>query len=122
MFTRFDPKKFLGISKDLLKLSGFDFQAKIRTSIGRAYYSVFLTSYALQKSRGHKLADRTKIHQLVIDSFHEDHLFHIADKLDILREFRRNADYSMSETFSSGDGDTCIKLAENIFKLLTEIG
>ena len=66
MSPRFDPKKFLGIAKNIQKYSQYDFQAKIRTSIGRAYYSVFLASYDMQKNRGHKLKDITKIHQLVI--------------------------------------------------------
>lgn len=99
-----------------------NFQAKIRRSIGRAYYSAFLLSYELQKNLGHEFSDVTKIHQSVIDSFHDDELLHIASKLSDLREFRHNADYVMSETFSSRDCDLCIRLAENIFELLDELG
>lgn len=121
MFTRFDPKKFLTFAKDLSKDNKHDFQTRIRTCIGRAYYAAFLSSLDTQTARRHTFSDPKIIHQLVIDSFKSDDLSHIANKLDKLREFRRKADYYMSENFSSGDVDNCIILAENILALLNTI-
>jgi len=96
-------------------------QTRIRTSIGRAYYASFLLSKMKQEARGHSFRDPQRVHQLVIDSLKDDKLSNIASKLDQLRDFRRDADYHMRSTFSKGDGNKCVGLAENILALLEGI-
>ena len=119
-----DPKNFLRIAKGLIDrryqtIAGL--QTRIRTSIGRAYYAAFLLSKMKQEARGHSFRDPKKVHQLVINSFKDDHLSNIASKLDRLRDFRRDADYHMRFTFSNVDGNKCVRLAENILTLLEGI-
>jgi hypothetical protein len=55
----FDPNRFLGLERELAGNS--DDEARLRTAVGRAYYSVFLQARELRGIR-----ERRRVHGLVI--------------------------------------------------------
>ena len=121
MLAIYNPKGFLILARKLLTDDNYKVDGRTRTAIGRAYYAAFLASKAKQEKRGHRFPDDHKVHMAVIDSFHDDNLSHIASKLDELKEYRSNADYHMNTNILSVEGNKCLELAENVFKMLESI-
>lgn len=121
MLASHNPKNFLVLARNLLSDDDYNFETRIRTAIGRAYYAAFLASKEKQERRGHRFPDDHKIHMAVIESFQDDHLSSIASKLDELRDYRSEADYHMNNYCSRADGDKCLALARNIFEMLETV-
>lgn len=105
----FDAVAFVNLSDDLLEnLSGAAVrgsdsdQAKVRTSISRAYYGAYLSARQHVARLGAvTLTGGPRDHQLVKDSLAEE----TAKKLEELRTKRNRADYNLNArgfTLSSG--------------------
>ncbi len=121
MLTVYNPKGFLVLAKRLLKDENYKMLGRTRTAIGRAYYAAFLASKAKQESRGHRFPDDHTVHRAVIESFIDDSLSHIANKLDELRDFRSDADYHMNTPLVLAEGNKCLELAEDVFHALESL-
>ncbi len=121
MLATHNPKNFLTLAKKLLADDKYNNETRTRTAIGRAYYAAFLASKAKQEKRGHFFPDDHTVHKAVIDSFHDDHLSHIASKLDELKDYRSDADYHMGIPCLKIEGSKCLDLAQNIFEMLDSI-
>lgn len=78
-------------------------------------------SKAKQQTRGHSFPDDHTVHMCVINSLIDDRLSHIASKLNDLKDFRSDADYHMNINLSNVEGGKCLRLAEDILKLLEGI-
>jgi len=86
----FDPLSFFALAKELGDHSSRD-ECKLRTAVGRAYYSVFLVA---RKKTG--ILDDTDVHSKVITKLRTRPGFRAtADQLGSLRRLRTVADYEM---------------------------
>jgi hypothetical protein len=84
----FNPLDFLGVGREL---AASHEEAKLRTAVGRAYYSVFLGARDKAGVRG-----RRDVHAQVIRAVRRRSGFRAAgDKLDSLRRLRIVADYEL---------------------------
>ena len=122
MFSPHNPRDFFRLATQLLRDPNYSpLETRVRTVIGRAYYAAFLISKAKQETRGHTFPDDHTVHRLVIDSFSDDGLTNIASKLNDLKDCRSDADYHMSINQSNVLGGKCLRLAEDIFRLLESV-
>ncbi len=128
-FTRsFDPREFYDLVKDSLdcvldrnneECSVKNTQAFHRTLISRTYYSVFLrlrdiyfpyTSGSL----------RENIHSKLINYLRNNGYKDIADKLQILRKIRNQADYDLDIHISEKIVEFVFKIAQKIHEKIDE--
>jgi len=114
----FDPTIFLGIARDIKDDDGYDEIGRWRTSIGRAYYSVFLKALAKIEYTKGKITTTGKIHQIVIDIIHESGYTNVKNKLEKLRDIRVSADYHLSDDITEKECNLSIRLAERIIEEL----
>ncbi|MFW6174874.1 MAG: hypothetical protein ACOC5K_03770 [Chloroflexota bacterium] len=117
----FDPDVFAKLAEDLLwDLSGHPTtrsqidQAKVRTSISRSYYSVFLHIRELiQENRNVTLTNTARDHALIVDALGADSLK--GRTLDRLREKRNMADYNLGDRgFTLNSGQYWLALARHL--------
>lgn len=101
----FNPSDFLDLATEI----GNDSEARIRTSIGRAYYASFLiVRNAL--SVGEKTP---QVHRKVLGMLYSKNPI-IANKLHFMRRQRNMADYDTELTMRAEDAEKAIKFAEEI--------
>lgn len=84
----FDPNRFLGLARELA--SNSDDEARLRTAVGRAYYSVFLQAREILGIR-----ERRRVHGLVIGRLRSVDRAS-GDQLDLLQALRGEADYDLA--------------------------
>jgi uncharacterized protein (UPF0332 family) len=122
----FDPKSFLDVAESL-KDPNKDklFESKVRTSVGRSYYSVFLTTRAkIEKVTGKDLENRNNPHKFIIDGLKGSSNTQLAEfgfHLDTLRAYRRSADYVTKTSLQQGVAESAFKLAKELHEDLKKL-
>jgi uncharacterized protein (UPF0332 family) len=101
----FNPVDFLDIAQKLEKNS----EARIRTSVGRAYYASFLTA-----RNALAINEKTpQVHRKVLDMLYSKNPV-IANKLHYLRRLRNLADYDTELAMGVKDAEKAVGFAEEI--------
>ena len=94
-----DPAQYAALAKDICESSAFDRDARVRTSISRSYYSLFLAvRSAIRAAEGRStsgVSDHVDHGRLAAALYatHDHGLEGIAKNLETLYELRRTADY-----------------------------
>ena len=123
----FDPRLFLDIAEDLKdSASGNLLEGKIRTSIGRSYYSIFLaTRTRIEGVIKKDLENQKNVHEYIINNLKtsKDRLTaEYGTELDSLRHYRRQADYNIRVNLNNpGVATTAHKIADNLFSNLNKL-
>ena len=111
------PIDFLTIARELSSGN----EAALRTSISRAYYAALhQAQITAQKYTFKPNLDSASSHQDVIDflaGFGERDYKTVAIYLKRARRLRKKADYQLSAPITAQDVQTCIDLAQQVFKL-----
>jgi len=109
----FDPLDFLKLASEL-QGAGQD-ESKLRTSIGRAYFSVFLFSREWLKAKGWPFNNSGGDHGSAEQGLKKNVDRATGDMLGSLRRTNRgDADYDLSKPITQGDATTAIALANTI--------
>jgi len=111
---RFRPRRFLKLAIRLIDDDTYNESCRIRTSIGRAYYSAFLIIKSKLESLGHSFPDDHNVHSAVIDTLMVRGYRQIGAKLDSLREVRCDADYHMNVPIKKSSGNYYVQLSQRI--------
>ena len=101
----FDPINFFHLAQQLIKGD----EASVRTSISRAYYASFLIA---RDELGLKLKI-PEVHREVIKRLYRRSTA-AANSLHRLRRLRNISDYDTKIKVKTDDGETALKLADNI--------
>jgi uncharacterized protein (UPF0332 family) len=116
----FEPKLFFNLAENL-KNSPKDnlLEARIRTSVGRSYYAIFLaTRNRVEKLVNKELENRRDVHQTIINKLKECQDIQMAEfgtNLDSLRQYRLQADYRIRTNISPNIAETAFTLANDLF-------
>ena len=114
----FDPLIFLELAKKIRSNKNFDYQGKLRTAIGRAYYAAFLKSLSKLQSLGDSFSDNSRIHSEVRYKLQKRKKSNIASKLESLFKMRIRADYKIYAKMNDSQFNNSILLSENIINLI----
>jgi len=119
----FEPKNFLNFAKSLFKKVKDEEQAKLRTIIGRAYYSAFLfCRHKLEEKYPHiKDIETGEIHKIVREKLVDENRAHEKSMLVTIREMRDDADYDLEQFFAKRDAGKAIEQSNRIFKNLKNV-
>jgi len=117
----FDPEIFLEIAKALRKIKSIDLEGRLRTAIGRSYYSAFLIALEKLRGKGIKFTDDSRVHADVRDGLYKIKKSNIASKIESLFKMRVDADYKVRAKIDDGKYNSSIRLSENIINLIDEI-
>lgn len=110
----FDPLDFLKLAEEL-KYSPSD-EAKLRTSISRAYYSAFLKAREWLKPQTKKLYKGPEAHEDVQDDLELYKGRGLKDKLSTLRRHRNVVDYNLLKVVKETEASYVIFLSKEIVK------
>jgi uncharacterized protein (UPF0332 family) len=114
----FDPTEFFHLSQQMMS-TGSPNEAVLRTAIGRAYYSAFLSARAKVPANMLTMLNRpADIHWVVRVAMKKLGHPQIADKLDTLGTQRGDCDYDMSKSIQTTEADEALKLADNLLQLI----
>lgn len=115
----FDPLNFMIVADNM---SNGNSEGQFRTSISRSYYSVFLqTREKIERKIGpFHLARPGDIHQAIIYKLKDLRLGYLADKLDLLRKWRRKADYFLQTSVDQQLAKKALVLAKDIHRRLIQ--
>ncbi|WP_067068273.1 hypothetical protein [Roseateles chitosanitabidus] len=91
--AKFNPNSFVDLAEEL---SGHQDQARLRTSISRAYYGVFLFARSIASVHSRQ----SDAHGLTRKYFEGIGATPIANALREMRALRNKADYSVERSFS----------------------
>ncbi len=120
----FDPYEFLNIAKKLLLINDLDEKGKFRTSVGRAYYSAFLLTRTRLERGGKKFGSEGQ-HKKVRDLLKSINMDYMADQLLELFDYRRDADYYLSNLKNRSMNillcNKCILIAEQVIEEIEDI-
>ena len=108
----FDPELFLELANQLLLDKDYNPETRVRTVIGRAYYSAFLIAQSKLESLGASFIDEHRIHVDVITKLAEKDSG-LGSKLNTLFDYRVDADYKMNAKVTNLGPDSC-KFAQHI--------
>jgi len=86
----FDPLDFLKLAQDLANTGG---EERLRTAVGRAYYSLFLL--ARERTGAYPVKKADSAHTLVINAVRKRKGFAVGNDLYRLKQFRITADYHL---------------------------
>lgn len=118
----FNWKDYLSLAKELLVM---DNEAKLRSSISRAYYSVFCKARNYLEDIGKIQRSRSGIvHKLVIEvlrSLNDKTSYQIAINLDRLRVDRNKSDYDDVFPNIIYQAEMDIELAQETFELIESL-
>lgn len=104
----FDPIDFLDLAKELIDGN----EAKLRTSISRAYYASFMFLRDVMN-----IDDKTpEVHKKIVCVLYRKNPI-IANKLHLLRRQRNIADYNTHFIVNRENAKNAIKLAEDVIRL-----
>jgi len=110
----FNALDFLDLAEELKSAND---EAKIRTSIGRAYYATFLYAREWLRAKGWSIYDNEEDHYRVLDGLKKYKGRALMDKMRLLRrEYRNEADYNLSTGFIEKDASDAIGLAQEVIK------
>jgi uncharacterized protein (UPF0332 family) len=120
----FEPKLFLNLAEEL-KDSPKDnlLESRVRASIGRSYYSIFLATRAKIEGLINKdLEKATDVYQRLIaalKSSSDNNVAEFGSHLDSLRKYRNQADYKTRTNLTNPSlANDAFNLAENLFENL----
>jgi uncharacterized protein (UPF0332 family) len=122
----FQPKHFLDLAENL-KDSPKDnlFESRIRTSIGRSYYSIFLaTRHKLEGLINKELEKKRNIHEVIIDNLKknvDNQIAQFGTNLDTLRNYRLQADYRIRTNLHQNIAVSAYALANDLFNDLKNL-
>jgi uncharacterized protein (UPF0332 family) len=116
----FEPKFFLKLAENLKDSPNDDlFESRIRTSVGRSYYAIFLaTRSKVEKLVEKELENRRDIHQVLINRLKQSPNLQMAEygtHVDTLRQYRLQADYRIRTNISGTIAETAYTLANDLF-------
>jgi len=122
----FDPKLFLDLAETLKNPTKDNlFECKVRTSVGRSYYSVFLATRAkIERITGKDLDKRKNAHEMIISRLKSSSDTQIAQfgvDLDSLRMYRRSADYVTRINLQQRVAEDAFNLAKELFENLRNL-
>ncbi len=122
----FDPKLFLDLAENLKDANKDNlFESKVRTSVGRSYYSVFLTTRAkIEKLAGKDLERKNNPHEIIINRLKGSSNIQLAEfgtDLDSLRTYRRTADYVTKINLKQTAAENAFKLAKELLENLKDL-
>lgn len=122
----FEPKLFLNLAENLKDSPNDDlFESRIRTSVGRSYYAVFLaTRNKVEKLVEKELEKRRDIHQVLINRLKgsvNSQMAAYGTNLDSLRQYRLQADYRIQTNISTSIAETAFMLANELFTNLKSL-
>ena len=121
--AQFDWYSYLKLANDLMDCDKDDplIEAKLRSAISRAYYSVFIPARNHLKDNGRRCPIETPTHKWVINEYktnsNKDWQV-IGDQLDQLRGYRHKADYEDRYEAVDYDVDVAIEIADDTINLL----
>jgi len=118
---RFKPKKFLKLAAQLIRDNDYEEPCRVRTAIGRAYYSAFLYAKERLERLGQAFPDDHTVHQAVIDRLMERNFKLLGSQLDELLEARRDADYYMDVPLSISQGNHFISLSQRFISSIDQL-
>lgn len=122
----FDPKSFLDLAENLRDpIKDNLFESKVRTSVGRSYYSVFLATRAkIEKITGKDLERKKNPHEIIINRLKGSSNIQLAEfgsDLDSLRTYRRSADYVTKINLKQSAAENAFELARELFENLRNL-
>lgn len=117
----FDPEIYLEIAKNLRPLKALNFDGRMRTGIGRAYYAAFLKSMHKLQGLGEKFQNVSSIHSDVRVGLNRKKKGNIASKLYSLFQMRVRADYKLNTRINISDYDKSITLSDDIITKIDEL-
>lgn len=105
----FDPANFLYLAHELKSANS---EAKIRTSISRAYYSAFLLSREWLRNQNWQIFDDGRDHKNVARGLRSKIDWATGYQLGSLyRDNRADADYVLAKTLTPKEADDAIQLS-----------
>ena len=111
----FNPLDFLDLADELKPSNGNE--AKIRTSISRAYYAAFLYAREWLRANNWTLYDDGRDHRKVQEGLEYYKGRGLRDKMAYLRrDYRNEADYNLKRGFNKRDASNAIILAQIVVK------
>jgi len=116
MCSSFDPRGFLRLADRLLNDTKYEKEARIRTTISRAYYAAFLSAMKKLQELGFSFRDVHRLHRDVIEMLSSRN-GGLGSKLNSLFDHRVDADYKV-EANVTHLGDKCCRLSEHIINSL----
>lgn len=116
----YDPSQFLELADHLVEDGQYDEISRSRTAVGRAYYAAFLMVKKKLEELGYSFRDVLRIHEQVIVSANEKNSF-IGNRLETLRKHRVDADYEMHTSVNITIGRKCIKISQDVLRLLNQL-
>lgn len=118
--NHFNPEIFLEIAKRIKIAEELEEFGRLRTSIGRAYYSAFLSTRSRLEMKGQSFGTDSQ-HKDVRDFLKTIKRDGIANLLKQLFDFRVDADYKLKANINLGLCNKCIMIAEEIIEELETI-
>lgn len=123
----FDPQKFLDVAKELMRSD----EKYLRTSIGRAYYSVFIPARdraselrpdIVQSYTKEDVHGKVRLAFKELDNVYPDaHCRAISGKLRELSKVRGRADYNMNIVIKNRDASKSVTMAEDLIELIENV-
>lgn len=116
----FPPKHFLSLAEELKDTSKDSlFESRIRASIGRSYYGIFLETRSKVERLANKMWEsRKNIHELLISELKgsgDKQIAEFGTNLDSLRQYRHQADYRIRVNISKNVAEISYTLANKLF-------
>ena len=116
----YDPSQFLELADTLVGDDQYEEAGRSRTSVGRAYYAAFLMAKKKLEELGSAFGDVHRIHEQVIVSVNEKNSA-IGNKLETLRRYRVDADYTMEAQVNLAISKKCVSIARNVLHSLNQL-
>lgn len=119
----FDPEEFLEIARVLITDNNYPQSGRYRTSIGRAYYAVYLRAKTRLSGLGIHLIEKEKVHE-ELRKILRDKLgrWDLYDKFQQLFDLRIDADYFPEKRIDLDICNKSIGLAEVLMNLINNLG
>lgn len=122
----FEPKLFLNLAEELKDSRKDDlFESRVRASVGRSYYSIFLaTRYKIERLVNKELENRKDIHRILIEELKKSKnntLAEFGSHLESLRNYRHQADYRIRVNMNHNIAVFSHKLSDNLFDDLKKL-
>lgn len=119
----FEPKLFLNLAESLKDYPKDE--SKVRTSVSRSYYSIFLgIRVRIENLTGKDLENRRNIHETIINGLKtskDKQTASFGTNLDMLRNYRNQADYHLRVSLNPLKAELAYKIAEDLFNELKKL-
>jgi len=122
----FQPKLFLNLAEELMESRKDNlFESRIRASIGRSYYSIFLaTRYKIERLVDKQLENKRDIHRILIEGLKKSTnsaLAEFGSNLESLMRYRHQADYRIRVNMDHNIAGFSHKLSGKLFDDLRKL-